>query len=305
MRKKTIALIQGGPGPEQKVSLISALAVAKALDQLNYNYFIAPVDSQLPELLRAKKPDLAFLAVHGLYGEDGLIPALCEFLKIPYTGSGVLASSFCMDKIVFKQFLKAHKIPSPNFYVVDSFFKPKALSYPVVVKSSHGGSSIGTFLVKKQEALLPAIKKAQSIGAKVFIEDYIPSAQEIAVSYLDGKILTPVEIKPKGEFYDYKRKYVKGESDYFVPPRIDPFVLERVKSIAEHIFRLSSVRSYARADFLIEKSKTPWLIELNTLPGLTENSLLPKSAQYDGISFTQLVKTILQLASTDYKIKKS
>ena len=303
MRKKTIALIQGGPGPESEVSRESAQAVAKAIARLGYKSFLAEADKNLPQLLIREKPDLAFLAVHGVCGEDGLIQSLCEFLKIPYTGSGVLASSLCMDKIFFKKLALKHKIPTPPFHIVDSIKDiPAGLSYPAVVKSSHGGSSLGTYIVRRKKDLLPAIERAKKAGAGVFIEEYIPNKKEIAVSLLDGKILTSVEIEPKGGFYDYKRKYTKGESSYFIPPRIDPFAAEKLKSIAESAFRAAHVRAYARADFLLQEGKIPWLVEINTLPGLTENSLLPKSARYDGISFNQLIQKIIGLANRDYKI---
>ena len=301
MKRKNIALIQGGPGPESAISQLSAQAVAKALIQLGHKHFIAPADKNLPQLLQAKKPDLAFLAVHGAYGEDGLIQSLCEFLKIPYTGSGVLASSFCMDKIFFKNWLIKNKFPTPDFHIADTKSLKSISSYPVVVKSSHGGSSLGTFIVKREKDLPLAIKGAKKIGAQVFIEDYLSDCREIAVSFLDGQVLTPVEIEPKADFYDYKRKYVKGESSYFTPPRIDPFVIEKIKSLARGAFQSLPLRSYARADFLLQKDKTPWLIEINTLPGLTEHSLLPKSARHDGIEFPQLIEKIVQLADTDYK----
>ena len=302
MRKKSIALVQGGQGPESEISRLSAQAVAKAFDQLSYKYFIAPADQNLAQVLTSKKPDMVFLAVHGAYGEDGLLQSLCEFLKIPYTGSGVLASSLCMDKIFLKNWLLKNKIPTPDFHVLDTRWIPKKVSsYPVVVKSSHGGSSLATYIVREEKDLLPSIERAKKMGASVFIEDYLAHCKEIAVSFLDGQILTPIEIEPKGVFYDYKRKYVQGESSYFVPPRIDPFVTEKIKSLAQDIFQLAAVRSYARADFLLQESKIPWLLEVNTLPGLTENSLLPKSARYDGIEFPQLIERILQGADTDYK----
>lgn len=305
MKTKHIALVQGGLGPENEISLLSAQAVAKALNQLGYRYFIAPADQSLPQLLINRKPDLVFLAVHGTYGEDGLLQSLCEYLKIPYTGSGVLSSSLCMDKIFLKKFLLKHKIPTPDFHVVDDQWSSKQVtSYPVVVKSSHGGSSLGTYIVHKEQDLLPSIEKAKNFSTPVFIEDYLADCKEIAVSFLAGQVLTPVEIEPKGGFYDYKRKYIKGESSYFVPPRIDPFVMEKIKSLSRSIFQYTAVRSYARADFLLQKGRIPRLLEVNTLPGLTEHSLLPKSAQYDGIEFPQLIEKILNLADTDYKIKK-
>ena len=291
MKKYKIALIQGGPGPESAISLMSAKAVAKAFDKLGYDYFPLTADQNLHQSL--KKANLAFLAVHGLYAEDGILQSLCEFLKIPYTGSGILASSLCMDKIALKKQLEKYKIPIPDLLTTE-------LSYPVVVKSSHGGSSLGSYIVKKETQLQPAIKKAKEIGAEIFIEKYIKDSKEVAVSFLDGKILTPIEIKPKGSFYDYKRKYTKGQSHYYIPPRLDPFVIERIKSLAKTVFQIVNVRSHARADFLVDKQNKPWLLEVNTLPGLTEQSLLPKSAKKDGISFTELIKKITELAQTDY-----
>ena len=303
MKKQTIALVQGGQGPESAISLISAKAVAKAFDQLKYKYFLAPADKNLPQLLISKKPDKVFLAVHGIYGEDGLLQSLCEYLKIPYTGSGVLASSLCMNKIFFKNLLLKNKFPTPDFHIFGPEGKPPNISsYPVVVKSSHGGSSIGTCIVKKPGDLSSAIKKVRQIGTSVFIETYMADCREVAVSFLDGQILTPIEIEPKGNFYDYKSKYTKGESRYFVPPRIDPFVIEKLKSIAGKVFQLVDVKGYARADFLLQKNKFPWLIEVNTLPGLTENSLLPKSAKYDGMDFIEVIQKIIQSADTDYRL---
>ena len=302
MKKKFIALVHGGFGLEREISRDSAKAVARVFDEMGFKYFLAEADPNLAQLLISKKPDLVFLAVHGTYGEDGLLQALCEYLKIPYTGSGVLASSLCMDKIFLKNYWIKNKVPTPLFHVVDSHWSvDRVSSYPCIVKSSHGGSSIGTFVVKEEKDLIPAIKKARQIGAQVFIEDYLSNCKEIAVSFLDGQILTPIEIEPKGGVYDYKRKYTKGESSYFVPPRVDPFVIEKVKFLAKNIFQNLPIRAYARVDFLLEKEKTPWALELNTLPGLTENSLLPKSAKHDGIEFHQLIIKILQLATTDYK----
>jgi len=301
---KKIALVEGGFGPERSISLMSGQAVAKAFDGLKYKYVRLEYDSQLPEKLIKEKPDLAFLALHGVYGEDGLPQSLCEFLKIPYTGSGVLASSLAMDKCFTKKLMRQHKVPTPDFYVVDSLLElknhKKNLSYPVVVKASHGGSSLGVFMVKKEKDLLPAYQKAQKMGIHVLIETYLKKSTELAVSFLDGQILTPIEIQPKSSFYDYKRKYVAGQSEYLIPSSLDPFVIEKTKVLAKKIFQIIGVRSYARADFLIQDNKTPWLLEVNTLPGLTEQSLLPKSAKYDGLSFVDLIEKITKLAKTDY-----
>ena len=296
-----IALVFGGLGLESQVSALSAKSVSRALDQLGLSYFKAPVDEGLFKLLISKKPDLAFISAHGTYGEDGLPQAVCEILKIPYTGSGVLASALCMDKVFLKKLFFKNKLPTPDFYPVDSSLSFKSLStFPVVVKASHGGSSLGTYIVERPEDLDEAIQKAKEIGREVFMEEYIPNCREIAVSFLENRILSPVEIEPKGNFYDYKSKYTSGSSSFFVPPRVDSFVLERIKALAREAFQLAGVRGYARADFLLQEDKSPFLLEINSLPGLTPNSLLPKAAQKDGIKFHHLIDKIIQLAQRDY-----
>ncbi len=301
-QKKTIAVIYKGKGFESEISIKTSQSVAKALDQLSYSYFLVEADDNLPSVLLAKKPDVAFLAVHGIYGEDGCVQSLCEFLSIPYTGSGVLTSALCMDKVFFKKLLVQNHIATPDFEIIDKSWNSKKITkYPVIVKASHGGSTLGTYIVKDLKSLTLAIKKAREIGRFVFIENYIPSGQEIAVSYLDGQILTPLEVIPKGGFYDYKRKYEKGQSQYHIPPKLDAFVLEKIKRIAKKVFLLVGLRSYGRVDFLVQDGKTPWLLEVNTLPGLTMTSLLPKSAAYDNIEFNKLIQKIIDQARMDYK----
>lgn len=302
--KQKIAIVYKGFSPEKTISVKTAQAVAKALKKLSYPYVLIEADHKLQQNLKKEKPNVAFLAVHGIYGEDGVVQSICESLNLPYTGSGILASALCMDKLFLKKILQQNKIATPSFQILDTNdSKPKASRYPVIVKASHGGSSLGTYIAKNQKALALSIKQAQKIGTSVFTEDYIPKAKEIAVSYFNGKILTPIEIAPKGIFYDYKRKYQKGQSQYYIPSKLDPFVIEKIKKIAHKAFTLANVRSYARADFLVEDKKKAWLLEINTLPGLTEHSLVPKSATYDGISFIELIETLIQEARTDYSVK--
>lgn len=304
---KKIAIVRGGPGPESAISLKSAQAVGAALKKLSLPFFFAEAGSGLPAALLREKPRAAFLATHGMYGEDGCPQAVCELLRIPYTGSGVLASALCMNKIFFKRWLQKNHIAAPDFWEI-----PKApaagacraaannFKYPVVVKASHGGSSLGTFIVKKPEGLARAVREARKTGPAVFIERHIRGGVEVAVSCLAGKILTPVEIVPKGGFYGCRQKYQKGQSQYFTPPRLDPMLTRKIMRQAQKAFQLAGVRGYARADFIVEGGKIPWLLELNTLPGLTETSLLPKSAAYEGLSFTQVIEKILSCAATDY-----
>ena len=300
-KKKHLAIIHKGHGPESEISAKTSQAVAKALKNLSYPYTLIEADHNLYHNLKDQKPDVAFLAVHGVYGEDGCVQAICEMLSIPYTGSGVLGSALCMDKLFFKKLLIQNKIATPHFQIVNDQWKPpSSLKNPVVVKASHGGSTLGTYIATNKDSLRASIEQAQKIGSSVFLEDYIPSAKELAVSFLDDQILTPVEIVPQGGFYDYKRKYEKNLSTYHVPPRLDGFTVERLKAIASDVFSLVPVRGYGRIDFLIDKNKTPWCLEVNTLPGLTETSLLPKSAKHDGIDFEQLIQIIIDKAQTDY-----
>ena len=151
--------------------------------------------------------------------------------------------------------------------------------FPVVLKSSHGGSSLGTYIVHTKESLHEAVRKVECLGGgALFLEKCISNGREVAVSFLDGRILTPLEIVPRGGFYDFKRKYTKGESEYFIPPRLKPQIIEKIKILSEKIIHLAEVRTYARLDFIVDKNNCPWFLEINTLPGLTETSLLPKSA---------------------------
>ena len=285
---------------EREISRQTARCVEKVLKTFPGSYFTVEADGGLFQRLQAEKPDRAFLGVHGIYGEDGLIQAVCELLKIPYTGSGLLASAVCMDKLFFKNLLLKNKIPTPAFQPVRSPRDiPAKGKYPLTVKASHGGSTLGTFIVKSPEELPPALKKAKALGRSVFIEDFLSGGKEVAVSWLNGRLLTPVEIVPESGFYDYKHKYETGHTDYILPPRLPPLVTERLKALSEKVIALTDVRGYARLDFIV-KDDTPWLLELNTLPGLTETSLLPKSARRDGMDFPKVIETILSAARLDY-----
>ena len=318
-KNKKIAIIQGGQGPERDISYKTAQAVENILKNESCSFIKIEADKSLSQNLINHSPDLSFLAVHGLFGEDGCIQAICEFLRLPYTGSGILASSLCMNKLFFKKLLIKYKIPTPDFRETDSKssflkallssqkasasnFSKDSFCFPLVVKSSHGGSTLGTYIVQTKETLIEALKKAESFGTSVFLEQFISNGKEVAVSFLNGQILTPLEIVPKGGFYDFKRKYTKGETEYFIPARLNPRVMEKIKILSKKIIKLSGVRVYARLDFIIDEYDNPWLLEVNTLPGLTESSLLPKSASYDGISFSHLIKIILEKAQTDYLI---
>ena len=301
-----IALIQGGLGAERKISCLSGQAVARVLDNLQVSYEIVEADDHLPEKLLVLKPSAAFLAVHGQYAEDGTIQGLCEYLKIPYTGSGVLSSAACMNKCFFKDLITQYRIPTPDYQNWDlknrdvaNISPPANSCFPLVVKPAREGSSLGISICHTPANFQSAVEKAIQHDTKIVLESYV-QGQELALSFLNGQFLTPIEIKPKSGFYDYKHKYTVGQTEYILPPRVSSDVVEQCKKNALKVIQLLRVHSYCRADFIV-KDNIPLMTEINTLPGLTASSLFPKSAAYDGINFPTLIQTILQGASLEYE----
>lgn len=335
---KTV-LIQGGWSVEREISLMSARSAAQALNQLNISFTSCTADITLYSRLQKLKPDRVFLAVHGPYGEDGSVQGMLEYLKIPYTGSGVLASALCMDKAAAKKRMKAYKIQTPFFVVLqcekkesskfqwNAFWDKKdqhkisqpfldlfsAVSnkaedvseppfIPCVVKPNRSGSSIGIRICRSKGDWKAALNCALEVDFQVIVEEYIEGS-ELAVSWLNGKILTPVEISPRNNhFYDFKRKYEKDQTDYFIPSKLKADLVERAGNWTEAICRNFQLRTYGRVDFIVDRLDQIYALEVNTLPGLTSVSLLPMSAQYDGISYNQLILKILEGADLDYKV---
>ena len=302
---KKVALIQDGLGAEREISLMSAQAVAKAFDEINIPYEIISAGVNVAKNLSDLKPDCAFLAVHGKYAEDGILQGICEYLKIPYTGSGVLASALCMDKCFFKDYISRHGIPTPRYQNLNlkdqNPQKPKvSIPLPLVVKPSREGSSFGIGVCTKKREFMPALKKALQYDSKALVESYI-QGRELAVSVMGSRALTPVEIVPQDDFYNYHSKYQSGKTKYIIPPRLDKKVIEQCKKWALKASRILHTHSYCRADFIVQNDTVPLMTEMNTLPGLTNHSLLPKSAQYDGIDFNTLILTILRGANLDYE----
>jgi len=306
-QKTKIALIQGGLGAEREVSLLSAQAVARAFKALNISYQVVESDKDLVNKLYHLKPDKAFLAVHGKYAEDGTLQGICEYLKIPYTGSGVLGSSLCMDKCVFKNYLSWQNIPTPHYQVLKLENQKiqevvPTVSFPLVVKPSREGSTLGISICKNKKELISALEKALSYDTKILLEAYI-EGMELAVSFFNGKTLMPVEIIPQSGFYDYTSKYKAGKTQYILPPRLKKNIIKTCQNITQKVVKSLPIKTYCRADFIVRDS-LPLMTEINTLPGLTEHSLLPKSAQYEGIDFNTLILHILQATSLDYSFHK-
>lgn len=302
---RKVALIQGGLSSESQVSLASGKAFEKALKELGENYVVINADQTLPEQLMQHKPDVALLALHGKYAEDGTVQGLCEYLKIPYTGSGVLASALCFNKLFTKQVLAQNSIPTPGFELID--LKNRSLeniktkiNAPLVVKPSRDGSSMGISICKSQGEFSNAVVEAAKFDQQILVEEFV-DGKEVTIPMLLGKALSPIEIVPKTEFYNYKNKYTPGQTDYYVPARIDVETLEACQKMASKVYEVLNIRTYCRVDFMLDSKLNPYVLEVNTLPGFTETSLFPRSAKNDGIEFNKLIKTLIDSAGLDYE----
>ncbi|MEZ4872507.1 MAG: D-alanine--D-alanine ligase [Bdellovibrionales bacterium] len=304
MSDKKIALVQGGMGAEREVSLSTGKAFAQALTDLNYNYVVIDAKEDLPVRLFEEKPSVALLALHGKYAEDGVVQGICEYLKIPYTGSGVLASSLCMNKIFCKQILIQNKIPTSPFQVlrksqIDLVVQQIELKLPFVVKPSREGSSVGVHICKDSSQVSAAVEDAFLYDSEILIEKFL-DGKELTVAVVDGKAMTPIEIEPKTDFYNYENKYTAGKTEYHLPARIEEAKLSELKSLAEQIYRQFNIRSYCRVDFMSNSKGDLFCLEINTLPGCTPTSLVPKAARHDGLEFSALIQKLVESATLDY-----
>ena len=260
------------------------------------------VKENIVEVLCHNKPDIAVLALHGKYGEDGCIQGVLETLQIPYTGSGVLGSSVGMDKAVCRMVAQNLNINIPDgayYHIndsVDDFISNLNLNYPVIVKPSREGSTINVTIVHKESEMNDAIKIALKSDSKVIVEEYI-KGKEITVGVINNVALTPLEVVPKSGFYDYESKYTKGKTDYIVPARIDELVSKQVKNDSLKIYNAIEASGIARVDFIVSENNNIYMLEINTMPGMTELSLVPKAAKYDGMEFNDVVEELLKSAT--------
>lgn len=300
-----VALLVGGKSSEREVSLVTGEGFRQALEKMKIPYVVIDAGDDLAERLRAEKPDKVLLALHGKLGEDGTVQGICEFLKIPYSGSGVLGSALGMDKVLTKEVLKANQIPVAKgfFYNAKSnqpIQIPKDMQFPIVVKPSRDGSSMGVRICKTEADVAPAIKDASVYDYEIVVEEFI-AGMELTVPILDNRALTPIEIMPAEGWYDYQKKYTKGATNYFLPPRLPEPMIEECKRIALRVHQVCKAKTYSRVDFRIHPERGPFVLEINTLPGCTPTSLLPKAAAHEGISFEQFIKILLDRATLDYE----
>jgi D-alanine-D-alanine ligase len=291
----TITVLLGGPSAEREVSLRSGAAVAKALRARGHT--VHEVDPLPGALALPVGTEAVFLALHGTYGEDGTVQAELEPLGVPYTGCGVAASLFAFDKIVTKRRCLAAGVPTAKFVVFNSASAPwpEGWQPPVVLKPTRQGSSVGLQFVDRVEDFARQLAESLRFGGEVVMEERIVG-RETTVGILDGQALPIVEVRPKAGSYDYTNKYTAGLTEYFCPAEFDPATTARIQAAALGAFHAIGGRDYARVDVMVRPDGSPVVLEVNTLPGMTETSLLPKAAAAVGIDFASLCERMVELA---------
>ena len=302
---KNILVVLGGTSGERAVSLESGKACVKALKKMKYKVSSFDPQKKNFNLIDRNKTDAIFNALHGKDGEDGVAQSYFEYLKIPYTHSGVISSFNAMDKLISKKIFIKNKIKTPKYLSVDKNFKissidkklkSKRIYYPVIAKPINEGSSLGVEICKNKKSLIKSISKLVKKYGRAMIEQYI-SGQEIQVAIINGRPLGAIELKPRRQFYDYKAKYTKSaKTEHVMPARLSKLKYLEVLKIAKKTHDALKCRGVTRADFKFYKDNF-YLLEINTQPGMTSLSLVPEIANYKGINFEQLVEKILLDAS--------
>ncbi|MCF7871027.1 MAG: D-alanine--D-alanine ligase [Candidatus Omnitrophica bacterium] len=294
-----VGVLAGGVSEERDISLLSGEQVFQSLLAKNIKTKFIKIESsdkqEVKSLVKAAEIDIAFIALHGSFGEDGKIQAILEEIPIAYTGSGPEASVLAMDKVAAKERFKQAGIITPFYRLFsDNGYNCPDMNYPVVVKPRFSGSSFGVSIVSDKEEIKRAVKQALKFSKTVIIEDYV-QGRELTVGILGEKPLAIVEIIPKGDYFDFQNKYIKGNSKFVVPAKLEEGLSERVKKTALTAHKALGCRDFSRVDLKI-KNGIPYVLEVNSIPGLTINSLLPLSASASGIDFSQLIHLLLQNA---------
>lgn len=292
-RFKRIAVLYGGPSNERDVSRASGMAVARALKGKGYDV----VDLDLPgrELFLPEGIEAVFIAMHGTFGEDGDLQAILAAKGVPYTGSGPEASRVAFDKLASKAIFERAAINCPRYEVLTRGAR-RTLDIPVVVKPPREGSSVGLSCVTSEAAWEKAFEKALAIDGEVLVESYI-EGRELTVGIVDDQVLPVVEIRPRGGVYDYEHKYTKGMTEYRCPAPLEAGEARLCQDLGWRTFEALGCRGLGRVDIRLTPDGVPFVLEMNTIPGFTETSLLPKAAQAAGMSFADLCERILNLAA--------
>lgn len=302
-----VALLKGGTSKEREISLLSGQACATALRAKGFDVVeLDPAQGNFISLLEGAKPDVVFIALHGRDGEDGCIQGMCEVMKIPYTGPGVLPSALAMDKCKAKAFYIASGLPTPH-----SITLLKSENYDIddivgtvgeksVVKPAHEGSALGVSIINTPSGLKDAINEAFKLDDEILVERFVEGT-EVTVAVLGNdnpQALPVIEIVPKGscEFYDFEAKYAADGSTHIIPARLNDELTQNCQRIALNAHKALGCRGVSRSDLIVDASGTCWLLETNTIPGMTETSLLPDAARKVGIEFDDLCELLVNLA---------
>ena len=295
---KKIAVLMGGPGSERDVSLATGSGVSKALRSLGAE--VVEVDVHDENFALPKDVDLAFITIHGTFGEDGQLQEILEERGVPYTGDGVKASQAAFDKILSKEKFREYDVVTPEWEVIEGGQRP-TISAPLVVKPARQGSTVGVVIVKDASELDSAMAEAAKYDRKLLIEKFV-SGRELTIGILGDQALPILEIIPKGGFYDFNNKYpflnpqAGGGAEHVCPAKIDPNKTEQIQKEALHAFRALGLVVYGRVDVLLPDSGNPFVLEVNTIPGMTEASLLPEAAAAAGINYVDLCARIIALS---------
>lgn len=303
---KTIAVLMGGPGSEREISLASGRGVAKALESLGAR--VLPIDVTGPDFVIPEPVDIAFNIIHGTFGEDGDLQAILDDRGIPYTGEGMDGSWAAFDKIQTKQRFVECGIPTANFEVIPADMVP-TLSLPYVVKAPQQGSTVGVYIVREEAEIAPAIEGASEFGNTLLIEEYI-AGEELTVGILGSQALPIIMIKPKVGSYDFQNKYpflnpqAGGGADHYCPAPLPEKTTRLVQEIALAAAGALGLEVYSRVDFILSEQCGPCVLEINTIPGMTEASLLPEAAAAAGISYPALCERIIELSLARFERRK-
>ncbi len=305
MKKLTVALLSGGISSEREVSINSGNQVFEALDKEKYEIIRYDPQTDIARLVAdASKIDVALIILHGLYGEDGTVQGLLDLLNIPYQGSGVLGSAIAMNKVISKQLFQKHGLPIPEYIIakkgdtIDPAYCQKQIGLPMVVKPAEGGSSVGMSIVKTEDTLKSALKKAFEYDETVLIESYIKGIEITGgvIGNKDLQALPIIEIIPdeKHDFFDYEAKYTAGITQEICPARIDDSLTVQAQTYAKMAHQALSCEGYSRTDMIL-KDNDIYVLETNTIPGMTPTSLLPQAAHAAGLDFGQLLDRLIEL----------
>ncbi len=303
-----VLVLMGGMSEEREVSLRSGAGVYNALKKAGYQAKTLDLSRDNLGKIKDISPDVVFIALHGKYGEDGTVQGYLDILGIPYTGSGVETSAICMNKVSTKKIFCYEGIPTADFVIITKYQYRKnqqklseivtELGLPLVVKAATQGSSIGVYIVKTAEELESAIEEAFKYDQEVLIEKFIQGPQLTAaiVGNEEPQILPIIEITAANEFYDYESKYTPGMCEHIIPARVSELVNAKVVEISKKVYSSFKCQGYARVDFMIDKDENPFVLEVNTIPGMTAMSLVPDAARAAGLSYEELVDRIVRLA---------